>query len=102
MRGAAILAPWLLSGALLLAGCGQVADAQGALVATLRIKAAVGDYEKSHTPTDRCVKARLVAVAYADARDKAETEAWQAREQEDCRAAAASLGVTLPARAAKP
>jgi hypothetical protein len=48
----------------LCAGCGQVADAQ----------------------------AKLVAGAYADARDAADSDAWMARSQEDCRAAAVQLG----------
>lgn len=91
MRGLAILGVGLIC-----AGCGQVADAQGQLVATLRVKAAIGAYEKSAAPLDRCVKAKLVAVAYSDARDLAETQAWQAREHEDCGSAAASLHATLP------
>ena len=92
MRRAAILAMGLLC-----AGCGQVADAQANLVLTLRIKDAVGDYDKARAPLDRCVKAKLVVAAYTDAREKAETGAWQAREQEDCRQATAAIGVTLPA-----
>ena len=91
MRGAAILAVGLLC-----AGCGQVADAQANLLHTLRIKDAVGDYEKARAPLDRCVKAKLVVAAYSDARDGAETNAWTARESEDCRQAAASMGVALP------
>jgi hypothetical protein len=92
MRGAAILSLGLLC-----AGCGQVADAQAKLVENLRIKDAIGDYEKASQPLDRCVKAKMVAAAYADAKDVAETQAWSAREHEDCQAAAAALGVTLPA-----
>jgi hypothetical protein len=81
------------------AGCGQVADAQGKLVETLKIKEATSDYEKASRPLDRCVKAKLVAAAYSDARDTGETQAWEAREHEDCRAAAASVGVKLPVSA---
>ena len=81
------------------AGCGQVADAQGQLVETLKIKDATSDYEKATRPLDRCVKAKLVAAAYSDAKDAAETQAWEAREHEDCRLAAASVGVKLPGSA---
>ena len=63
------------------------------------MKDAVGDYETARAPLDRCVKARLVAAAYYDARDRAETGAWQAREHEDCRQAAAAMGATLPGAA---
>jgi hypothetical protein len=97
MRGWAILGVWLF-----LTGCGQVADAQTQLVRTLRVRAAIGDYEKSRAALDRCVKAKMVAAAYADAKDVAETQAWQAREHEDCRVAAAGLGVAPPSGAAKP
>ena len=86
---------------LLCAGCGQVADAQAKLVQDLRIRDAVADYEaagRAGRPLDRCVKAKLVAAAYSDARDIAETEAWSAREHEDCRAAAAALGAAVAAR----
>jgi hypothetical protein len=91
MRGGAILGVWLLC-----TGCGQVTDAQASLVENLRIKEAVSDYEKASQPLDRCVKAKLVAAAYSEARDVAETQAWSAREHEDCRAVAASMGVKLP------
>jgi hypothetical protein len=96
MRGLASLAAALICG-VVCAGCGQVADAQGQLVETLKIKDATSDYEKASAPLDRCVKAKLVAAAYADARDSAETRAWEAREHEDCQAAAAAAGVKLPA-----
>jgi hypothetical protein len=92
MRGAAILCLGLLC-----AGCGQVADAQAKLVESLRIKDAIGEYEKASRALDRCVKAKMVAAAYADAKDVAETQAWSAREHEDCQAAAAALGGTVPA-----
>ena len=96
MRGAAILLVWLLC-----AGCGQVADAQAKLVNDLRVKDAIGDYEKagqSHNLLDECVKAKLVSGAYADARDAADSNAWMARSQEDCRAAAAQLHATPQAK----
>ncbi len=94
MKGAAIL-----GFALLCAGCGQVADAQSRLLETLRIKNAISDYEQAATsgaPLDRCVKAKLVAVAYSDARDAADSQAWTAREREDCRAAKAALSPRPP------
>ena len=94
MRGAAILGVGLL-----LTGCGQVADAQAKLVENFRIKDAIGDYEKARQPLDRCVKSKMVVVAYTDARDAAETQAWSAREHEDCQAAAAALRATPPAKA---
>jgi hypothetical protein len=97
MRGLALLAMGVLCG-VLCAGCGQVADAQGQLVETLKIREATSDYEKAAGPLDRCVKAKLVAAAYSDARDRAETGAWQAREAEDCRAAASLLKAKLPGR----
>src|SRR3954465_10531986 len=96
MRAAAIL---VVLG--LCAGCGQVADAQAKLVNDLRIKDAIGDYEKAgraHDLLDECVKAKLVAAAYADARDTADSQAWMARSQVDCRPAAAELRARLPAK----
>jgi hypothetical protein len=97
MRGWAILGVGLFC-----AGCGQVADAQSQLVQTLRVRSAVSDYEKSHVALDRCVKAKMVVAAYSDAKDVAETQAWQAREHEDCRTAAAGLGAAPVSGAGKP
>jgi len=94
MRGAAILAVGLLC-----AGCGQVADAQANLLHTIQVKDAIAEYGKARAPLDRCVKAKLVVAAYTDAHDSAETGAWQARENEDCRQAAAAMGATLPGSA---
>jgi len=96
MRGVAILGLGLLC-----AGCGQVADAQARLVADLRIKDAIADYEqagRSGSALNRCVKAKLVVAAYSDARDEAETQAWTARQDEDCHAAAATLRASRPAQ----
>jgi hypothetical protein len=42
------------------------------------------------------VKAKLVAAAYTDAKDKPEAAAWTSREHEDCQSAAAALHVSLP------
>jgi hypothetical protein len=93
MRGLAILGVGLLC-----AGCGQVADAQAKLIDSVRVHDAIGAYEKASAPVDRCVKAKSVVIAYADAHDLAETGAWSAREREDCRAAAAALHVALPTK----
>jgi hypothetical protein len=93
MRGLAILVVGLLC-----AGCGQVADAQAKLIDSLRIKDAVAGYEKAARPLDRCVKAKTVVIAYSDARDGPETQAWSAREREDCQAALTALHSTLPAK----
>jgi|GEM_PF-3037510 len=97
MRAVAILALGLLC-----AACGQVADAQGQLVETLRVKSAISDYEKSGAPLDRCVKSKLVAAAYADAKNLAESQAWQAKSHEDCAQAAAALGARLGVASPKP
>jgi hypothetical protein len=98
MRGAAILIVGLFC-----AGCGQVADAQAKLLDTLRVKDAISDYEKagkSGDLLDACVKAKFVAGAYSDAKDSADSQAWLARSQEDCRLAAEKLHAAVPA--AKP
>jgi hypothetical protein len=94
MRGAAILFVGLFC-----TGCGQVADAQAKLVDTLRVKEAIGDYEKADTSgnlLDACVKAKFVSTAYSDARDFADSQAWLARSQEDCRLAAQKLRAAMP------
>ena len=93
MRGAAILGAGLLC-----AGCGQVADAQARLIDSLRIKDAIASYQKAAGPLERCVKAKAVVIAYSDARDGPETQAWSAREHEDCQAALAAMHVTLPTK----
>jgi hypothetical protein len=92
----------ILGVGLVCAGCGQVADAQARLVQNLRIKDAIGDYEKAREPLDRCVDAKMVVAAYTDAHDNAETQAWSAREQEDCRLAAAAMQLNSPRPSAKP
>ncbi len=81
--------------------CGQLAGAQGKLVETLRVRSALNDYEKSAAPLDRCLKAKLVAAAYYDAKERVESQAWQAREHEDCVQALAALR-GKPARPLKP
>ena len=81
----------------LCAGCAPAMKAQMEMVDTLRVKDAVTAYEaaRTTTPLDRCVKAKLVAIAYADAKDSANASAWRAREREDCQAAIAALGVEV-------
>jgi uncharacterized protein YgiB involved in biofilm formation len=70
------------------------------MVDNLKIKDAVTAYEAARggTALDRCVKAKLVAIAYEDAKDATNASAWRAREREDCQAAIAAAGVDVPAR----
>lgn len=85
----------------LVSGCAQALDAQAKSVHTLKVRDAVTAYEQARgggAPLDRCVKAKLVAIAYEDARDSASASAWRAREKEDCQAAIAAMGVELPAQ----
>jgi hypothetical protein len=65
------------------------------MVDNLKIKDAVTAYEAARggTALDRCVKAKLVAIAYEDAKDVTNASAWRAREREDCQAAIAAAGV---------
>lgn len=93
MRGAAILGVGLLC-----AGCGQVADAETKLIDAVRIHDAIGGYEKAARPLDRCLKVKAVVIAYSDARDEPEAQAWTAREHEDCQAARVAMRVALPAK----
>ena len=96
MKAASIVALGLLC-----AGCAQALDAQEQSVHSLKVRDAVNAYEQARAggaPLDRCVKAKLVAIAYDDARDPASASAWRAREREDCEAAMAAMGVDLPAR----
>jgi hypothetical protein len=87
---------------LLLAGCGQVMEGQTENLNTLRVQDAVSGYEAARRKgdaMDMCVKAKLVSLAYADAKDLANSEAWKAREREDCDAVLAAYGGTAaPAR----
>ena len=85
--------------ALSLCGCAQVMEGQTRSLNTLRIQDAVSDYETARRKADvmdMCVKAKLVAIAYADARDGGNAEAWKAREREDCAAVMAAYGVVRP------
>jgi hypothetical protein len=83
-----------------LGGCTQALNAQVRMVDNLKIKDAVTAYEavRGGAALDRCVKAKLVAIAYEDAKDATNASAWRAREREDCQAAIAAAGVELPAR----
>lgn len=94
MRSAILIAAFALS------GCSSALKAQVDSVNTLRIKDAVSDYERARSgpALDRCVKAKLVAIAYEDAKDAGNALAWRAREREDCDAALADMGVERPAR----
>ena len=85
--------------AALICGCAPAMKAQVELVNTLRIKDAVSAYEaaRNGAPLDRCVKAKVVAIAYEDAKDPGNASAWRAREREDCQAAIAAAGVEVSA-----
>lgn len=85
----------------LLAGCANALDAQVQSVHALKVREAMNDYEKAAAgaPLDRCVKAKLVALAYEDAEDSVSASAWHAREKADCQAAMAAVGVNPPAQA---
>lgn len=99
VRGLAILALGALG------GCSPLMRAQVKMVDDLRIRDAVAAYEtaRSGAAVDRCVKAKLVAIACEDAKDVGNAQAWRAREQTDCQAAIADLGVQLPPQpAARP
>src|SRR4051794_7447430 len=90
----------ILALAVLCTGCTQALNTQVRLVDNLKVKDAVAAYEAARggTPLDRCVKAKLVAIAYEDAKDATNGSAWRAREREDCQAAIAAAGAGLPAR----
>jgi hypothetical protein len=82
-----------------LAACGQVAGSQAQMVQHMQVQKAMGDYEtarRSGNALDMCVKAKLVAIAYEDARDPADASAWRSRETEDCRLAMSGMNVPVP------
>lgn len=86
MRSALVIAA-----ALAVSGCGTGQRYEQALKDT-RISDAIGDYEAARgrgDPLDLCVKARLVAIAYDDAKRAAERDAWRAKEAGDCQQAQA-------------
>ncbi|HEY8571848.1 hypothetical protein [Phenylobacterium sp.] len=83
-----------------LAGCAQVAEGQRQNLNNMRIQDAVSGYETARRkadPMDMCVKAKLVAIAYEDAKDFTNAQAWKSKEREDCSALMAAYGVTEPA-----
>jgi hypothetical protein len=87
-----------------LGGCANALDAQVQSIHALKVRDAMNDYEKASAgaPLDRCVKAKLVALAYEDSNDPVSASAWHAREKADCEAAIAAMGVSPPPRAAAP
>lgn len=93
----------LMAAMLLLCGCADARDAQSRSAHALKVRDAMNNYEKASAgaPLDRCVKAKLVALAYEDARDLASASAWHARETADCQAAAIAAGITPPTQAAE-
>ena len=93
----------LIAAMLLLGGCAEALDAQAQSAHALKVRDAMNNYEKASAgaPLDRCVKAKLVALAYEDSKDLASASAWHARETADCQAAAIAAGVTPPTQAAE-
>jgi hypothetical protein len=90
----------LLAAGFALSGCAQVSGGYAQKAHQGRLQQALGAYEQARQGGDMlgmCVGAKLVAVAYADAGDGANSGAWFSREKEDCRAAMAAYGVTSPA-----
>jgi hypothetical protein len=88
--------PAAIAFALALAGCGQIAEGQARQVSDLQVREATRGYEAARNrgdPLDMCVKAKLVAIAYADAGDAANGSAWKAREAQDCKSAMEALHV---------
>jgi hypothetical protein len=81
-----------------LGGCANALEAQVQSIHALKVREAMNDYEKasSGAPLERCVKAKLVALAYEDARDPTSASAWHAREKTDCEAAMAAMGIERP------
>jgi hypothetical protein len=84
--------PMALALALLTPACTPVLKAEAQRMHNLKIQDAVADYQNAPTPLDRCVKAKLVAVAYEDAGETANGRAWRSREREDCETAVAAMG----------
>ncbi|WP_411287705.1 hypothetical protein [Phenylobacterium sp.] len=90
---------WILALASLAGACGPLMEGQVKRVDNLRLQDAVSGYEtarKGGDLLDMCVKAKLVRIAYADARDTGNSAAWTAREAEDCRLAMVALGAVRP------
>ena len=86
---------------LALTSCAPAVKAQARMVDNLRIQDATRAHDTAQRKGDAldiCVKARLVAAAYEDARETGNAQAWRSREREACDLAAAALGVTRPGR----
>ncbi|MCR5879051.1 hypothetical protein [Phenylobacterium sp. J367] len=82
-----------------LAGCAQVSGGYAQKAHQTKLQAALGEYERARQSGDvlgMCVKAKMVAIAYGDARDGMNASAWYAREREDCRGALAAYNITPP------
>ena len=93
----------ILALAVLCAGCNRIAEGQAKRISGLQVREATQAYDMARNrgdPLDMCVKAKLVAIAYADAGDQGAASAWTAREAEDCRAAMDALHVVRPSGAA--
>jgi hypothetical protein len=85
--------------AVLAPGCARLASGQQQLAQQARIKDAVSAYEAARAGADAltvCVRAGIVAAAYADARDAPNQQAWTARRREDCARAYAAMGSAAP------
>lgn len=81
---------FLVSIALLLGGCDQLADAQMDDINAKVAEDAVAQYQitqSSGSAMDRCVQAGIVAAAYLQAQDQPQYERWKATESSDCAAA---------------
>lgn len=86
--------------ALLLAGCGSIPAGQAQKVHAAQVDRALSDYEIARGRGDilgMCLKAKLVAVAYEDAGQGPNADAWRARESEACRLAYDAMGGTREA-----
>lgn len=95
------LAPILVLASLCV-GCAPALQAQVRAVDSLKVQTAVTAYEAARggPALDRCVKAKLAAIAYEDAKDPTNASAWRAREREDCQAAITATGIEVPAQPA--
>jgi outer membrane murein-binding lipoprotein Lpp len=85
--------------ALVLTGCAQVSGGYAQKAHQTKVQAALSDYERARQRgdgLDMCVKAKMVAIAYGDARDGLNASAWYARERDDCRAALAAYNIRPP------
>ena len=91
--------------ALLCAGCGRIAEGQAKRIGGLQVREATQGYEAARNrgdPLDMCVKAKLVAIAYADTKDATNASAWKAREAQECKAAMDALHVVPPSGGSTP